>query len=616
MIISPDHLLFSHGKYLWTVTSVRAAWATCMQNLQRAVKCGQYTELVLLCGLPGSGKSTWLKSNNKSSVIYFDATLVKPKDRRPLIDIAKNNNFNVSAVFFDTPFHICMNRNAQRTIDRIVPIETMYNMRSRLKEPDHNEGFKGITKITNFDCELPKINWQNPSGISIETYQSMKSHTGIKCKSVRDHIESMNFTREVFFSKDWDNVTNKARGMFVEDENKIAARSYDKFFNIGEMENTSFEDLQTKFKYPVEVFVKENGYLGIVGYDSKSDELFFASKSTPDSEFAGWLKDIWESTISKESQELFKIFIKQSNSSFVFEVNDPINDPHMIQYREPHLVLLDVINRSETFECISYKDLIRVANYFGFLVKHRVAFLKDGKELQEFTGSASSKDYMYAGNSIEGFVFEDSAGFQIKMKLEFYNHWKRCRGFKEKILRSRKNNRSPKNISINNEDEQDFYGWAMLQDDTVLEQDIIKVRTFYLSGNTKARVSNRKRYMALQLDRENKSKLLSRVNPKHSKVFGDHVTLWYDPSENEIEKYSSLIDKKFNIIVKRSFIDEKGQCVKVEVPSNIAELRPEQNHHITISCNGKSPSYSNELLTTGNFNDEKEFTLLGTLKLL
>ena len=88
------------------------------------------------------------------------------------------------------------------------------------------------------------------------------------------------------------------------------------------------------------------------------------------------------------------------------------------------------------------------------------AVLKDAKELQEFTSIASNKDYVYADGPIEGFVFEDSAGFQIKMKLEFYNHWKRCRGFKEKILRSREKNRKPKNITINNEDEQNFYDWA------------------------------------------------------------------------------------------------------------------------------------------------------------
>lgn len=605
-----------NGTYVWTPSSVRAAWNTCMKNLQRAVKSGNFTELVLLCGIPGSGKSTWVKSNNKASVIYFDAMLLKPKDRRPLIKIAKDNNFNVSIVFFETPFHICMNRNAQRDTSRMVPIENMYGVRARLTEPTRGEGFHEIIKVANPSCDLPTVNWKHEPGISEETYRSMKEHAGIKCKSVRDHIESMNFTREVFFLSDWDDITNKARGMFVEDGSRITARSYDKFFNIGEMAQTSFKDLQTKFKYPVEVFVKENGYLGIIGYDSKNDELFFASKSTPDSEFAGWLKDIWEATVSKKEQELFKIFVKQSNASFVFEVNDPINDPHMIQYHEPHLILLDVINRSETFERMPYEDLIKVSNYFGFLVKHRAAVIKNLVALQEFTRTASNKDFTYAGTPIEGFVFEDAAGFQIKMKLGFYNHWKRCRGLKEKILRARQKNRKPKNVSINNEDEQSFYDWCMLQDDTILEQDIIKVRKFYLSGNTLIRVSTRKRYMAIQLDRENKSKLLSRINPKHKKVFGDHVTLWYDPNEAAIKEYDSFIGKKVNIVIKRSFIDEKGQCVKVTIPGDIADIRPEQNHHITISCNGKSPSYSNELLVTGEFKEEKEFTLVGTLKLL
>ena len=116
------------------------------------------------------------------------------------------------------------------------------------------------------------------------------------------NISSFNFTSIAFYDKIWDEQTTKARGLYLDTfKGKVAARAYDKFFNINERPETKFDMLQHKLQFPVTAYVKENGYLGIVSYDEYNDDLFIASKSTIDSQFAQWLKEAVYNQITEEN---------------------------------------------------------------------------------------------------------------------------------------------------------------------------------------------------------------------------------------------------------------------------------------------------------------------------
>ena len=119
--------------------------------------------------------------------------------------------------------------------------------------------------------------------------------------------------------------------------------AYDKFFNINERPETKFDMLQYKLQFPVTTYVKENGFLGIVSYNEYEDDLFVASKSTIDSQFAQWFKDMLYEKVSSENLIKMKEFIKENNVSFVFECVDMKNDPHIIEYPESELFLLDIV---------------------------------------------------------------------------------------------------------------------------------------------------------------------------------------------------------------------------------------------------------------------------------
>lgn len=249
-------------------------------------------------------------------------------------------------------------------------------------------------------------------------------------------ISSFNFTKEAFNKEVWNDVTTKSRGLFIDtNEYKICARSYNKFFNVGQRPETLLSNLRFKFKFPVTAYLKENGFLGIVGWNTETDDLLICSKSTPVGDFANYFKTLLYKLYSEEAINKMKDYIKENNVSFVFECCDMENDPHIIEYPESKVVLLDIIKNQIEYEKLPYDDLIKLTDDIGFVVKEKSYVLNTWEEFYDWYNEVTAEDYKYKDEFIEGFVVEDSDGYMTKLKLHYYTFWKKLRSVAESVYK-------------------------------------------------------------------------------------------------------------------------------------------------------------------------------------
>lgn len=250
------------------------------------------------------------------------------------------------------------------------------------------------------------------------------------------NISSFNFTKTAFYDKIWDEQTTKARGLYINvPKQKIVARAYDKFFNINERPETKFDMLQYKLAFPVTAYVKENGFLGIVSYNEETDDLFITTKSNPEGDFAMWFGEILRRKMSPEALAEMREFSKENDVSFVFECVDMKRDPHIIDYDEDSLFLLDIVKNDMEYSKYEYGRLMDVAKQLGLECKEKAFVLDSWQDFFDWYYEVTNEDYKYNGKNIEGFVIEDSNGYMVKLKLTYYNFWKFMRSIAHEAIR-------------------------------------------------------------------------------------------------------------------------------------------------------------------------------------
>ena len=283
----------------------------------------------------------------------------------------------------------------------------------------------------------------------------------------------------------WDEQTTKARGLYIDTfKGRVAARAYDKFFNINERPETKFDMLQHKLQFPVTAYVKENGFLGIVSYDEYNDDLFIASKSSVEGPFAGWLKDMIYEKVTPENIDKMKQLARDNNVSFVFECVDMKHDPHIIEYPESNLYLLDIVYNQMNFAKYDYDVMCDTAHQLGLTPKEKARELATWQEFYDWYYEIMEDDYEYNGRVIEGFVIEDSTGYMTKLKLAYYNFWKFMRTISHEAIR---NGYIKKTSALTTPLANEYYAWVRKLHDTEdpanVPRDICTLRRwFYNDG--------------------------------------------------------------------------------------------------------------------------------------
>lgn len=253
-------------------------------------------------------------------------------------------------------------------------------------------------------------------------------------KTLKNGISSFNFKRNVFYTDRWNDLNKIARGLFIDTTNcKIVARSYEKFFNYNEGDKNTPEFLAKNLKFPVTGYLKYNGFLGMMSYDHELNDLHFFSKSTDESDFAKWFKEIAIAQFNRVGTlNEIREYLKHHNVTMVFEVIDPENDPHIIEYQNKRVWLLDIIDNTIDFHKKSYDELFEIAKRFNMNVKRKLMVVNRADYLLDCLNDETNI-LSDLPEHIEGIVFEDANGYMFKYKMQYYLFWKKMRGVKQQI---------------------------------------------------------------------------------------------------------------------------------------------------------------------------------------
>jgi len=272
--------------------------------------------------------------------------------------------------------------------------------------------------------------------------QLFQDHKHVEVKKLPDNVAAINFTRKAFEKGAWDDITIKARGLFmaIDPQNDlpqdyVIARGYEKFFNVGERYGFDERDIR-QLAYPLKIFEKANGYLGLLSVDTRGEpKWFIASKSTTEGDYAENFRKLITPHLT---QELMDRIIKE-NVTLVFEVIDPIFDPHIEAYKNEDLVLLDCIKNQIQFEKLDFEVLDEFKSLFngGVRIKKLIKVCETFNDYHQVVKEANSIDLL-SKKGIEGFVIEDAleAPNMFKIKTKWYSFWKYHRGIMHRVLRA------------------------------------------------------------------------------------------------------------------------------------------------------------------------------------
>jgi tRNA splicing ligase len=198
-----------------------------------------------------------------------------------------------------------------------------------------------------------------------------------------------------------------------------------KFFNYAEREKNTKKWLMENLKFPCHAYQKYNGFLGLVSWDKTNERLFIASKSTDEGEHAKLAEKILRRHVPMEA---ITKYLQQNNCTMLFEICTR-EDPHIISEPEGP-VLLDIIDNKINFSKKPYEEVRAFAEKFGIRYKKEAAYIWDWKTLEPMLDNLWVID---PGHPVEGWVIEDSNGYCVKIKTQYYKNWKRLRTVMELI---------------------------------------------------------------------------------------------------------------------------------------------------------------------------------------
>jgi tRNA ligase len=296
-----------------------------------------------------------------------------------------------------------------------------------------NEIVKGFHKEMHRDHQPQTV----PELISQLEQASQKTGKG---KAQKRIFKILNSDKNIVSWKfnEWDYAKEKiklpsdARGLFtLENEERLAVRGYDKFFNINEVAQTKWNWLENNTEGPYQVTLKENGCIILVSGLEDGTLVVCSKHSTGSREdinrnHAAAGQKFLEAQLGKLGIEVkdFALTLYERNLTVVAEYCDDYFEEHIVEYKGEMVGLyLHGLNLNKpVFETLPFEKVQEFAEAFGF---QKIDFfqIQDIVELRKVLEECS-KTGSYNGNEAEGFVIrcklndESKNDYFFKFKFE------------------------------------------------------------------------------------------------------------------------------------------------------------------------------------------------------
>lgn len=149
--IDPDVFLQTPAGRVWTPERSQEAWRRAYEALRDALaaEAVERRRVVIVCGLQGAGKSSWIErhASRYAPGIFFDAALPGARHRAQIVEIARQCDAKLWAVWINTPLDVALRRNAQRPVDERVPEDAIHSVAALFEPPTLSEGFEDIIVV-------------------------------------------------------------------------------------------------------------------------------------------------------------------------------------------------------------------------------------------------------------------------------------------------------------------------------------------------------------------------------------------------------------------------------------------------------------------------------------
>jgi len=252
----------------------------------------------------------------------------------------------------------------------------------------------------------------------------------------------LNYSNAATYDWRWNDATRMCRGLIVDNNYSVINRSYPKFFDIEQIENTACDDIwQNHDTEYYTVAHKKDGFLGCMYVDKHlSNQLIHSDYKMNSKYMAIATRGSFSSEMAIRATEILRTKYKNINwdtrYSYSFEIIYP-NDILTIHYGYEDIILHGVFD-NETGDEIpihKFKDW-EYLKKMGLTMEEPVEMGSHFKGIEDFY-----KTYKF--NDDEGYVIKFESGYKIKVKFDEYKKMSAAKrslselyskGFIEKVI--------------------------------------------------------------------------------------------------------------------------------------------------------------------------------------